>query len=90
MAIRGTDLSLSDSIERALEAPWVLLRHDAEGDDVVRAQARDNIEDAGRSEIELGMTTPVGTPSSYFRTHTTPVRTQIIEVRSVSRSPIRR
>lgn len=42
--------SLTDSIERALEAPWVLLRHDGEGGEVVRDQALANIEDAGRTE----------------------------------------
>lgn len=50
MARPRTTTSLTDSIERALEAPWILLRHDGAGDDVVRAQALDNIEDAGRTE----------------------------------------
>jgi hypothetical protein len=47
---RRTTASLTESIERALEAPWVLLRHDATGSDIARAQALNNIEDAGRSE----------------------------------------
>jgi Protein NO VEIN, C-terminal len=50
MARPRTIASLTGSIERALEAPWILLRHDGTGDDIARAQALDNIEDAGRSE----------------------------------------
>lgn len=50
MARPRTTASLTDSIERALEAPWVLLKYDGEGNEIVRAQALGNIEDAGRTE----------------------------------------
>lgn len=50
MAGARVDISLSDSVEQAIKAPWTLLKHDGSGSDVVRLQARDNVEDAGRSE----------------------------------------
>lgn len=42
--------SLTESIDKALDAPWILLDHIGGGDPIVRAQALDNIEDAGRTE----------------------------------------
>jgi hypothetical protein len=49
----GSEL-LASSILEALDAPWRWVRHNGASEDRgVRAQARDNIEDAGRSELRV-------------------------------------